>query len=345
MKINAQDCLELLKKSVTQKLAYREDNNYEEWKKQIKEKYDELLGINEIRKNICPFGEKILEEEQLDGYRRIHFTFNSEVGAVVPCYILIPDLGKEKYPVVITLQGHNENGYLRSIGVGKTLEEAEEASAVGNFAVQAVREGYVAIALEQRALGVRRPEDSNRKWAKMCDYEAHVAEMLGRTVVGERAWDVSRLIDLLVEFGECDREKIVVTGESVGGVAAYYAACLDERIKIAIPFNGFCDYKNSIMNYFHCSCNYIPHAYEWFEMQDLACLIAPRKLVCINDENEETISISGVRDAFHTIEKIYDRQNATGNCRLAVIKNGKGWNKDIVWPAVRAEMIKFGWIE
>lgn len=344
MEVKAQKCHELLKKTLLPKLSYNDDCNYDEYKKQIREKFDELLGINELRKDICPFGEKILSEEDMGDYKRIHFTFNSEPGCTIPCYMLIPNGEKKKYPVVITLSEHDKNGYSGLVGKGKSIEEAIELKKGGDIAVQAVKEGYVAIAMEQRAIGTLCSTEFNRG-GHMCSFEAHVAEMLGRTLMGERAWDVSRLITLLVEFNKCDLEKIVVVGEGVGGAAAYYAACLDERITLAVSYGGFGSYKDSIMNYYHCSCEYIPHAYEWFEMQDLACLIAPRKLVVMTGKDDETTTVDGVKKAFHTVEKIYDRTDAVGNCRLVIANSKTKWQKEMVWPAVKEEFIKLGWSE
>lgn len=48
----------------------------------------------------------LLKKVDRQDYRFIRFTFESEYDEIVPCYLLIPKLGKEKYPVAITLQGH-----------------------------------------------------------------------------------------------------------------------------------------------------------------------------------------------------------------------------------------------
>ena len=42
--------------------------------------------------------------------------FESENDSFVPCYLLIPDTSKEKYPVAITLQGHT-TGFHNSVGI------------------------------------------------------------------------------------------------------------------------------------------------------------------------------------------------------------------------------------
>ena len=58
------------------------------------------------------------------------------------------------------------------------------------------------------------------------------------------------------------------------------------------------------------SCNFIPHAYEWFEMQDLACLIAPRPLLIVAGEEDAIFPYYGVEKAYKTVEKIYQKVSA-----------------------------------
>ena len=146
-------CHDFLTENMQPQLSYNSRKNYSKWKKDLKEKFIETLGIDIIKANECEPNLEIESEEQKDGYRQIRFSFYSEVGAVVPCYLLIPDLNKEKYPVVITLQGHS-TGFHNSVGIVKYPED-EKKQPRTQFAVQAVKEGYVALAIEQRGRGER----------------------------------------------------------------------------------------------------------------------------------------------------------------------------------------------
>ena len=177
----------------------------------------------------------------------------------------------------------------------------------------------------------------------MCEYTAHIALLLGRTILGERMWDVSKAIDALSYFPQCDTDKILITGNSGGGTMSYYAACYDERIKLSVPSCAFCSYEDSIMNWFHCSCNFIPHAYEWFEMQDLSCLIAPRKLVVIAGEKDAIFPMYGVEKGGKTAEKIYQTAGAKENYRLVKTPKAHWWCEDIVWSAIKEETAKMEW--
>ena len=341
MEIKGELCHQLLMRANAPKLSFDEKCDYGMWKRDVCNKFIELVGVQNIEKNACPLNVQIESEEKKDGYKQIRFVFESEKGAFVPCYLLIPDTGKEKYPVAITLQGHS-SGFHNSVGIVKYPQD-EEYQQRGQFAVQAVQNGFIALAIEQRGMGERRPNERRQREASMCEYEAHIALLLGRTILGERIWDVSKAIDALACFSQCDTDKILITGNSGGGTMSFYAACYDERIKLSVPSCAFCTYEDSIMNWYHCSCNFIPHAYNWFEMQDLSALIAPRKLCIVAGVKDEIFPLYGVEKAYETVKKIYKKVEAKRNCRLIKTPKAHWWCKDVVWTAIREEAKRLGW--
>ncbi len=340
-------CHDLLVKKAKPKLAFS-GGDFKEWKASVKEKFRELLGLDVIAENACPLKLELVETEKKDGYLQRRFEFESEWGASVCFYILTPDgmAEGEKRPVVITLQGHNVSGVHSSIGNAICHERLDYDRGRGMFAVQSVKEGYVTVAIDQRGMGERKAKNSLIRRVSVdpangnCYFEATTAIALGRTIIGERCWDISRTIDLLANFPECDLEKIVITGNSGGGTASYYAACCDERIKISVPSCAFCTYDESILKYYHCSCNYIPASMRYFDMQDLACLIAPRRLSIISGKYDTGFKIEGVRRGFNTVEKIYEAAGAKGNASLTETETGHFWSVDVVWPKIKKELEK-----
>lgn len=342
------DFTDYIVKKQKSSLAFSADVDYSAWKNTVRDKYSELLGLDVIKENACPTNMEIVEKKLMDGYTRIRFEFESEKNAVVPCYLLIPDTGKERYPVAIVLQGHNDMGFHSSVGDALCHETLDYDTGRGTFALQAVKQGYVALAIEQRGMGERRAFNTFDRRVSLnpasgnCYYEAMTAIMLGRTIIGERCYDVSRAIDLLDNFPECDTSKIVITGNSGGGTTSYYAACLDERIKISAPSCAFCPYPESIFRFYHCACNYIPHAYEWFDMQDLACLIAPRRLIIIAGKYDTAFLADGVKRGFETVKKIYEKAGVPENCSLTITPKGHWWCEDIVWTEINKAMQRLG---
>ena len=339
-KIYGDKCHDTLRDNLKQKYAFNPNEDFEMQKNRAKEKLIELLGMEDIIQNKADDDKfKIEEVVQCDGYTRTRFTFQSEVDSIVPCYILIPDGDKEKYPLAITLQGHS-TGFHNSIGIAKSKDD-EEYIARGNIAVQAVKEGYVALAIEQRCMGER--ITSRHTWSHTCEYPTLNAMMMGRTTIGERIFDISCAIDEMKRFDKVDTSKILITGGSGGGTMAFYTACLEDRISFAIPCYAFCSFKTSIMDIYHCSCNYIPSLYKYFEMHDVAVALAPKKVTFITGKEDPIFPIHGVRDSYSVVEKIYQSAGAPNDCRLVITPKGHYWCKEMVWDAIREGVKELGW--
>lgn len=334
-------CHDILTENMHHELGFDEKTYSPEYKNALKEKLKELLGFKSIENNACPLEPMLESEESIDGYKRIRFSFESERGAVVPCYLLVPDTGKEKYPVAIILQGHS-SGFHNSIGVPKNDSDKVYIETRGDFGVQAVKNGYAALCVEQRAMG-ERTTTRHTFDSHMCEFPSLVASILGRTTLGERVWDIQRAIDVLPCFDMLDTDKILVTGNSGGGTMSFYATCLEDRIKLSAPSCAFCSYEKSILAKYHCACNYIPRAYQYFEMQDLAALIAPRNLVIFAGEKDPGFLIDGVKTGFETVKKIYQKENVADKCKLVVTERDHYWCKDIIWKTLNEETSKMGW--
>ncbi len=342
LKINGDLCHDLLIDSKVERLAFSSDVDFDSWRLQLKEKFFELIGVKEIEKNACALNVTVEEEVEFDSYKRIRFIFESEKGSIVPCYLVVPKNIDKKLPLVITLQGHT-TGFHNSIGV--PLYEVDKDSVERNsFAVQAVERGYCALAIEQRAMGERKTNIHEPDKLRMCAFQALTAFQLGRTLVGERIFDVSRAIDAMNYFSDyIDLDKIIITGNSGGGTASFYSAIYDERIKICAPSCAVSSYKTSIMKLYHCGCNYIPGALKWFDMGDLSALIAPRSLLIIAGEKDIIFPISSVKTAFETATAIYKKANASENCKLITHGYGHYWDVDSVWPSIEKEVKKLKW--
>lgn len=343
--VNGDLCHVLLLKKITPKLAFDEKKNDETRRNELRNKFISLTGLDKIALNACEPDLEIISREDKGTYILTRFEFSSEVGERVPCYLLVPktldkNVGK-KYPVAITLQGH-VTGFHNSIGVAKFPADFDGGLERRSMALQAVENGYAALAIEQRGMGERKPTMEKRGKNVNCRFASFVAISMGRTLIGERVWDVSKAIDMLSNFPECDTDKIVITGNSGGGTTSYYAACYDERIKICAPSCAFCPYKSSVLDILHCECNQIPQAIIYFEMQDLAELICPRELVIVAGEKDDIFPINGVKEGYKTVEKIYEHYNASGNCRLVVTPREHWWCTDIVWEAISEAAAKLG---
>lgn len=323
---------DMMKVEMEHELSFDPAQDYEVWREKVRAQFIKSLGLDVIEANAAEDPALEIEwEEKKEGYVLTRFTFASERGTRVPCYLAMPDTGKDSYPTVITLQGHS-TGFHNSVGIVK-FDQDKEYQPRGCFALQAVAHGYAALCIEQRGMGERCPTEKGRG-GRTCAFTAMRSLMMGRTVLGERVFDISRAIDVLSAFPKCDVSRLAVTGNSGGGTATYYAACYDERIRFAVPSCAFCTYKASILDMSHCTCNYIPNAYRYFEMQDLATLIAPRHITVIAGVEDNIFPIEGVREGFQTVKGIYEKAGAGDKCHMIETPKHHWWCEDIVWAEV-----------
>ena len=165
--------------------------------------------------------------------------------------------------------------------------------------------------------------------------------LLGRTAIGERVWDIMRLIDViyahLTEY--IDTEKLICMGNSGGGTATFYASCMDERIRYSMPSCAVCTYEASIMAMHHCPCNFIPGIRNDFNMGDLGGLIAPRPLVVVCGVEDPIFPIDGVEETFSRIRQGYKALDKEDMCHLVKGNGGHQFYPDDAWPVMR-ELLK-----
>jgi len=324
--------LELLK-GRTYPLAYDPAKTLEEQKIAIEAKFRELVGMPEKHTDPKPILDFIRRDDER--FNEIRFRFESEPGLFIPCHMLLPKNYSGKLPVVICLQGHSTGMH---ISLGRIKYPRDEASIKGgdrDFAIQAVARGYAAIAMEQRGFGellpTVYPEDG-------CMHITLGAYELGRTLIGERIFDISRLIDTLTAFEMLDLDRIGLMGNSGGGTATYHTACLEKRVKVAMPSCAFNTFEGSIMPMRHCVCNYIPGILKWMEQPDEAIMIAPRPLIIVCGKDDKIFPLDHVKKGFEKVQAIYAAAGAPDNCRLIIGPEGHRFYAAMSWP-VFDEMI------
>ena len=194
-----------------------------EWQKLAREKLIELLGFAEIE--ACKVETEVEVEydrpyEEVD-CREIRFRFASEEGVTIPCHLLIPNNATKPLPVVICLQGHSSGMH---ISLGRPIFPGDEEDIAGgdrDFARRAVKEGFCALTLEQRGFGENGGD--KEKGYPSCRMPAARALLLGRTLLGERVWDIIRCIDALEHsFADVvDVNKVLCLGCCLSSPQAY----------------------------------------------------------------------------------------------------------------------------
>ena len=302
------------------------DGDFYEWQKAAREKLCELLGL--------PLGEcepslDIEYKKECDTHTEYRFTVETEPGYFVPCHLLIPRGVGESVPLTVCLSGHG-GGMHVALGVAKNEKDEEALRSWHHRAMgpRAVKDGRAALIIEARNFG----EASLEGYGTSCTEAAKIAILAGRTIIGERVWDAMRILDaVLSEFPVIDKTDIVCTGNSGGGTATYYHACLDVRITCAAPSCSICNFETSIAAMPHCLCNHIPSIRKYFEMGDLAGLIAPRRLIIAAGAEDQIFPIDGTRAAFDTVKRLYTAAGVPERCSLVIGDGGHLNYADHIW--------------
>ena len=259
---------------------------------------------------------------------------NDWIGA----YVCLPKDVKPPYTFMICLQGHS-TGMHNSIAVQRE-DETQPYAVEGDrdFAIGCMRRGIAALCIEQRSFGERREQKQENVAGSGCQDAAMHALMLGRTLIGERVYDVDRGIDYLASRGDVVMSNIGVMGNSGGGTISMFSAATLPRIAFAMPSCYFCTFRDSIMAMDHCVCNYIPSLLKYAEMSDIMGLFAPRPLVIVAGKDDPIFPVTATRRAFKELQKIYDACGAKSKCHLVIGSGGHRFYADDAWPVMMAEI-------
>ena len=325
-------------KTVRPQLRYMPEEDPHTWQERARAKLREILGVPAS----CEVSAINVEwtHEQKD-HTETRFTFTSEPGADVVCHLLMPKKDKlESMPLAICVQGHSTGMHI-SLGRAKFEGDREDIEdGDRDFARQALRRGFAALALEQRAFGERGAKEDG---TPNCRQSAMAALLMGRTLIGDRCLDVSRAIDAVESnFPEIDTSRIAMMGNSGGGTTTIYAAALDTRIMAAMPSCALCGYYASIGAMEHCFCNYVPGIMNWFDMGDIAALIAPRPLIVVNGATDVSFPLPSAVEQVKIASRLYNRMGAGDKLRHVIGPEGHRFYAALAWPEFASAT---GWIE
>ena len=189
------------------------------------------------------------------------------------------------------------------------------------------------IAPTTRAFGkTRSPADKDKNAVSSCRLQLMHDLLLGRTPIGDRVWDMSRLIDWAIAHQEVDPARIAITGNSGGGTVSLFAAACDTRI--SVPGCYFNTFAGSIGSIIHCDCNYVPGILRLGEMHDVAGLISPRPFLAVAGRDDPIFPVAHTRAAFEQLAKIYRAAGVPDRCELYIGDGGHRYYKERVWPFI-----------
>ncbi len=300
------------------------------WQQKLRLKLGELLGGMPIERVPLDAEQLWKREHELGTIEKLVFT--SEAYSDVPAYACIPKDATPPYTWVICVQGHS-SGMHNSIGV-QAEDETQPLEVKGDrdFGINAMRYGVAALCIEQRCFGEREERKQQHRFPARCHDATCHALMLGRTMIGERVYDIDRAIDYLETRSDFGAARLGVMGNSGGGTATLFAAATLPRVQFAMPSCYFCTFAASIMSLGHCEDNYVPGLLKYAEMADVLGLFAPKPVVVVAGRHDEIFPVDATRKAFDDLKRIYAAFDAEERCQLMVGSEGHRFYADEAWP-------------
>jgi len=310
------------------------------WQASARSALVKLIGLEQMREELAGFEPKVIrqEAEKVDGgFTRQLCSIETEPGIRVPFYYLVPANVKGRRPLFIAPHGHDTLGLHSYSGAYKNGKHREEILArEGNIAEQSARRGFVAIAPATRGLAneLLVPDPKGRHGKRPCRAQLIHCLLGGRTPTAERVWDMQRILDWAEKQPEVDPQRIVMTGNSGGGVLTAHTAAIDPRVTVAIPSCSFTSVASEEGYIFHCDCCLVPGLRNWGGWKELAGLIAPRHLLLVH----------GVKDGLHhrptvdalgrEVQGIFKSAGVPGRTALKWGSGGHRFYPKFMWPFI-----------
>ena len=317
-------------------LAY-DGGDVRAWQRRLRRKLRELVGMPSPAERV-PLRIRSAWKRQHELGTIEKIAFEAEPESDVPAYVCLPGNSEPPYAWMICLQGHS-TGMHNSIAVDRdTNRKRIDVAGDRDFGLGCMRRGVAALCIEQRSFGERREQVQEKIAQHGCHDATMHALMLGRTLTGERVFDVDRGIDYLMTRDDVNRKRIGVMGNSGGGTISVFSAALLARLRFAMPSCYFCTFRDSVMSIYHCMDNYIPGLLQYAEMADVMGLFAPRPVVIVAGKDDPIVPVKATRKAFGDLKRIYKAAGAADRCHLVVGPEGHRFYADLAWPKAAREL-------
>jgi dienelactone hydrolase len=282
----------------------------------------------------------IRQKHSKSGYVLERFTFDNGVGDTVYGYVLIPGKRKGRGPAILY---HHYHGNKYKSGKEEVITKAFPKL---DFATgeALVREGYVVLCIDAYAFGERRFQGPAGEREEGRRTEVSLFKMFlwqGRTLWGMMVRDDLLALNYLLSRPEVNPKRVAAMGMSMGSTRTWWAAALDERIKVAVSVACLTRYQNLIAHgqvKQHGIYYYVPNMLkEKIDTESVIGLIAPRPHLTLTGTRDGGSPVDGVRIINAYQEYLYKLYGQPENFR-GVLYKGVGhqytpqmWQETLSW--------------
>ena len=241
-----------------------------------------------------PLNTSVLETERQEAFTRYLVEIDSRGDRRIKVVLTVPTEAEPgKTPAVVSIHGHGGN---RDIVY-------DRKSIYHGFATVLAEQGYVTLSAN---VGQHDVQDKKH-----------------RTLMGERLWDLIRVVDLAASRPEVDTRRIGCAGLSLGGEMSMWLGAMDTRIAATVSSGYLTTMEN--LRHGHCMCWDFPGLQSRYDFADIYSLISPRPLQCQNGAKEHLpggFPVDLAEEAMAEIKQAYRTAENENAARLAVHPEG-----------------------
>ena len=232
---------------------------------------------------------------QRDGYSVEMHALHGEGNCIIPLLLFMPE-NQGKFPAVIYL---HPSGKITDAAAGGKIE-------------QLVKKGYIVAAPDLTGIGEVK-DNSNRT--------EYIALMIGRSVIGIQAGDVTRVVNFLKDRPNVDQHQIGAVAFDELCPSLLHAAAFDKSINSVALIGSLISYNTLVMNESYNKqflTNYVAGILTAYDLPDLIGIIAPAKiaLVDLQDQMKQTVSKEILDKELSFPRRVYSEKNVPGNCKI-----------------------------
>jgi hypothetical protein len=170
-----------------------------------------------------------------------------------------------------------------------------------------IERGHAVCAVNLRGMGLSTPRMPAGgpvfyRGMELEDRFAWTNLVLGKPAIGQRVWDILRILDYLGTRPDVDTSQIRILGSGSAGIAGGMTTLLDERVRSILITHAVFSYR-SIVDSEDYSVSldwFVPGILQHFDLPDILASISPRPVWIYNavDANGKAISETALRDCY-----------------------------------------------
>jgi dienelactone hydrolase len=280
--------------------------NLSAWRQQrtaIRSTLVKLMGTIPARPRVPDV--TVLSREIRDGYIVEKFEFNNGAGATVPGYFLIPTEGKGPFPAILYCHWHGGNYDLGKQEIFTTHHTPEVP------AETLTKQGYAVLAIDAYCFGERSgkgPGGPNEKGGGEEMSTSKREFWLGRSLWAMMVRDDQMALEYLLTRPEIDKDRVAVTGISMGATRSWWLMALDERIKAGVAVGCMTRYEDLIAEEklkAHGIYYFLPGILNHFDTEAVISLIAPRPILFMTGDEDIGSPVAGIRKIEEKVKPVY----------------------------------------